>query len=45
MAPLLPKTWLRLQNFTDFTVFKFNDDTNFLVEIQLMMYKITHYQK
>ena len=29
MAPLLPKTWLRLQNFTDFTVFKFNDDTNF----------------
>ena len=31
MAPSLPKTWFRLQNFTDLTVLKFNDDTNFLV--------------
>ena len=33
MAMSLPKTWLRLQNFTDLhqTVLKFNDDTNFLV--------------
>ena len=30
----LPKTWLRLHNFTDLqqAVLKFNDDTNFLVQ-------------